>query len=87
MIKEELSGRMRMIGWMDGHDMLFRGRSEDKEEDEDQSAFEEEKKKVGRHSEKHDCARKRPRAASSDQPLADDPESEAEVPPVPEGAR
>ena len=27
-IKEELSGRMRMIGWMDGHDMLFRGRSE-----------------------------------------------------------
>ena len=46
MIKEELSGRMRMIRWMDGHDMLFRGRSEDKEEDEDQSAFEVEKKKV-----------------------------------------
>ena len=52
MIKEQLSsGRMRMIGWMDVgvlvmHNMLFRGRSEDKEEDEDQSAFEEEKKKV-----------------------------------------
>ena len=56
MIKEQLSsGRMRMIGWMDVgvvvmHNMLFRGRSEDKEE-EHESVFQEEeeekeKKKV-----------------------------------------
>ena len=50
MIKEQLSsGRMRMIGWMDVgvvvmHNMLFRGRSEDKEE-EDESVFQEEKEK------------------------------------------
>ena len=50
MIKEQLSsGRMRMIGWMDVgvvvmHNMLFRGRSEDKEEL-DESVFEEQQKK------------------------------------------
>ena len=50
MIKEQLSsGRMRMIGWMDVgvvvmHNMLFRGRSEDKEE-EHESVFQEEEEK------------------------------------------
>ena len=48
MIKEELSGRMRMFGWMDGHDIFFRGRSEEKKEDKDQGAFEEEKKRFSK---------------------------------------